>query len=135
MNTLTCVLTLILSCGSKPAAALTLAHAGTALADTWSTQRALDRGGRELNPLTRPFQTHGQPLAYASTAAGVVGTAWLADRMRRSKNWTRKIWWLPQAALAGVGGWAIHGNLRETSAIKLGGQLHNPLVRPSEPQR
>lgn len=101
-----CLLILLLSCQPKVASALTLAHATVAFADTWQTQRAVDRCAQrpgcyssERNPLARPFQTNGKPLAYAATTAGVFGTAWLADRMRRSNNWTRKVWWLPQIGL------------------------------------
>ena len=42
MNPFVCALTLILSCGSKSAAALNVSHAAVALADTYYTQRSYD---------------------------------------------------------------------------------------------
>jgi len=113
----TCMLFLIL-CQSRPGAVLNVAHAAAAFTDTWSTQRYLDnciQPGRrcwERNLVTRPFQSHGKPLAYVTTGLGVVGVSAIAHRMRRSDNRViRRIWWLPQAALIGAHAWGIHNNL------------------------
>jgi hypothetical protein len=108
---------------------LSIVHAGIAFADTWSTQRVFEQhpcqssphaplagdvGGpckTERNVLTRPFQSHGKALAYASTYAGLRASELLAERMRRSHNWTRHIWWLPQAALVGGSIYGVQVNL------------------------
>lgn len=98
---------------------LTAVHASVAYADTWSTQRLFEecrlRGcqATELNPLTRPFQTNGSAIAYASTGIGVAGSALLAAKMQRSQNkWARRFWWAPQAALTVASAACLTANLR-----------------------
>ena len=116
----TCILLFMLTCPGVPASAklLTSAQAVASFTDTWSTQRLFDqskRAGipvREANPLARPFQSHGKAVAYASTAAGVWGTAWLADRMRRSDNhFLNRAWWVPQTVLSVFSGYGVDLNL------------------------
>ena len=95
----------MLACQPKEVSALAIGHATVALADTWATQRSLalirERGytATEENPLTRPFHNHGKALAYASTYSGLVGLSWVETKMRKSENWTRKVWWMPRVAL------------------------------------
>jgi hypothetical protein len=109
MNPLVCALTLVLSCGSKPAAMLNVSHAAIAFADTYYTQRSYDLcrvmvGCRdvEANTLTRPIQREGKPIAFQATLMGVSLTAFAAQKMRTSRNrMVRRLWWLPQAALIG----------------------------------
>ena len=74
MNPFVCALTLILSCGSRSTAALNVSHAAVAFADVYYTQRSYSLcrafpGCRdvEANPLTRPFQRNGKPIAYQSS--------------------------------------------------------------------
>ena len=110
MNTFVCALTLILSCGSKSAAVLNVSHAAVAFADVYYTQRSYSLcrtlagcSDIEANPLTRPFQRRGKPLAYASSYAGLSLSSSVAQRMRTSHNRVlRRIWWLPQSVLLGA---------------------------------
>lgn len=103
-----CLLTLMLTCQPKAVSALTVAHVAVAFSDTWATQRVFTLArhnnfkATEDNPLTRPFQSHGKPLAYASTYAGLVGLSWVETKMRTSKSWTWKIWWAPRVVLIGA---------------------------------
>lgn len=107
-----CLLFLMLVCGTKKTAALTIVASGTAFADAWSTQRNLARGNyRETDFVARPFEEHGAPIAYASTTAGVWALAFAASRMRRSKTFVRHFWWVPQAVAVGVGGYGAAVNL------------------------
>ena len=110
MNPFVCALTLILSCGSRSAAALNVSHTAIALTDVYYTQRSYDlcrvfSGCRniEANPLTRLFQSNGKPIAYESTFVGLTLSSLAAQRMRTSHNRVlKRIWWLPQTALIGA---------------------------------
>lgn len=114
-----CLLLLMLVCSpSKPANVLTGVHATAAFADTWSTQRTFTACARyswhcwEQNPITRPFQTNGQPLAYTSTYWGSVGAAWVGNKMHRSNNRViRRLWWVPQVVGIGAHAYGINHNL------------------------
>jgi hypothetical protein len=109
MNPYVWALTLVFSCGAKPASALNLGHAAIAFADTYYTQRSFSlcrtSGGCqavEANPLTRPFQRNGKAAAFQSTYVGLSTAAFLAQKMRTSHNTVfRRIWWVPQALLFG----------------------------------
>ena len=76
-------------------------HTGAAL-DAWSTRRALSRNyGREGDPLMRPF-AHS-PTIYVATQV----TPLLMDIIGRramvsERPWLRKLWWVPQSAMASV---------------------------------
>lgn len=151
MNALTCALTLILMCQSKPAVALNLAHAAVAFGDTYTTQRNYDLcrvlagcDARKLedNPLARPFQAHGKPLAYVSTYAGVAASSFVSQKMRGSRNkWLRRLAPWVQVGLTAASGYGITVNVLDFNrALTECGQgcrdaLRNPLVRPREPQR
>ena len=77
--------------------ALTAANHGAAVFDAWSTRRAIGLGGRELNPLLRPFA--GSGAIYAATQVSPTIFNYLSKRMMRSeRGWMRRMWWLPQVA-------------------------------------
>jgi len=76
-------------------------HSGAAF-DAWSTRRAVSGGyGQEANPLLRPFANSN--AIYAATQVSPAVMDYLGKRMMVSRHgWMRKIWWLPQAAGAGM---------------------------------
>lgn len=76
-------------------------HSGAAF-DAWSTRRAVAGGyGQEANPLLRPF-AHSNAI-YAATQVSPAVMDFLGKRMMVSQHgWLRKMWWLPQAAGAGL---------------------------------
>ena len=82
----------------------TLAIAGHSAAafDAWSTRRAISGGyGTEANPLLRPFAHSG--ALYVATQVSPAFMDFLGKRMMTSRyGMFRKLWWLPQAAGAGV---------------------------------
>lgn len=120
-----CILFVILSCGSKQQSTLNAAHLGMALMDTATTQRQAyfywdgvkrTYTVKEINPITRPFQSHGKPLAYVSTVAGVVGVEALAYRMKQSNNRViKRLWWVPQVMLVGASSWGTYVNVSRFS--------------------
>jgi hypothetical protein len=75
-----------------------------AMFDAWTTQRVIGRhpGGRELNPVIRPFSKH--PASLYGVMAGVAALQiWMADqRMHRGDPWQ----WAPVlgATVNGVSG-------------------------------
>lgn len=77
------------------------AHSGAAF-DAWSTRRAISRGyGQEANPLLRPFASSN--AIYMATQVSPAFMDFLGKRMMVSQHrWVRKMWWLPQAAGAGM---------------------------------
>jgi hypothetical protein len=75
------------------------ALAGASAADTATTFGVHGRGGRERNPLTRPFIERGPAVTYPAMVAWNVGALALTAKWRRDgKRW----WWVPAAALAGT---------------------------------
>jgi len=76
-------------------------HAGAAL-DAWSTRRALSRNfGREGDPLMRPF-AHS-PTIYVATQVTPLLMDIIGRRaMMSERPWLRKLWWVPQSAMASV---------------------------------
>jgi hypothetical protein len=120
MNPFVCALTLILSCGSKPATVLNVSHAAVAFADTYYTQRSYDLcrvlagcKDAEANALTRPFQRSGKAMAYQSTLVGLSLTSFVAQKMRASHNRVlRRMWWLPQSALIGASIYGAHSQAK-----------------------
>ncbi len=66
--------------------------------DAWSTRRAVSSGqAHEMDPMLRPF-AHSNSL-YVAVQASPALMDFLGRRMMTSKNpWTRKMWWIPQAA-------------------------------------
>jgi hypothetical protein len=81
----------------------------TAAFDAWTTRRAISGGyGVEGDPLQKPFATSG--AIYATTQVTPVVMDFLAHRMMRSEHpLMRKMWWVPQAASAGMSfGAGIH---------------------------
>lgn len=121
-----CILTIILTCPNLGVGLLNASHATLAFTDTYTTQRNFMQcreimcESRETNPLTRPFQSHGKPLAYASTYTGLVGASYLASRMRQSnRKWVRALSWLPQASLSAASVWGINKNLHTYNSALL----------------
>ena len=121
MNPFVCAMTLILSCGSRSAAALNVSHAAVAFADSYYTQRSFslcrDHGkcwNIEADPLTRPFQRNGKAVAYQSTYAGLSLANFAAQRMRTSHNRVfKRIWWLPQSVLIGASLYGAYTQVRD----------------------
>lgn len=88
---------------------LALAAAGlaAALLDMFSTAYILDRGGRELNPLARPFTRLPRGAYYATGVLGVVALALL--------SWCLRAHWyglIPQAAQIAGNSWGYLYNRR-----------------------
>ena len=88
----TCLLALLLTCGSPGSRMLHAASVGAAVADTWSTQRvfgwakeAPGRQAREGDPLMRPFQEHGPAVAWATTYGALLAGSWVEQRFDRPK--------------------------------------------------
>ena len=72
---------------------------GAAAVDAWSTRDAIRDGGRELNPLVRPF-AHS-PTLYPALQVMPLGLDYLSLRLMRSNHHLlRKFWWAPQALSA-----------------------------------
>ena len=75
--------------------ALMAAEHGAALFDAWSTRQALRQGGRELDPLVRPF-AHSAVL-YPALQVAPLAADYLASKLIRSHHPVlRKLWWVPQ---------------------------------------
>jgi hypothetical protein len=75
---------------------LMAAEHGAALLDAWSTRDVLRAGGRELDPLVRPF-AHG-PGLYPALQVTPFAVDYFAAKMLRSNHAVlRKLWWVPQA--------------------------------------
>jgi hypothetical protein len=75
---------------------------GTAAFDAYSTRKAISGGyGSESNPLLRPF-AHSNAL-YAATQVSPAFMDFLGHKMMTNhRPWVRKMWWVPQAAGAGL---------------------------------
>lgn len=101
---MTCLLILLGLCHpTRVQFTLSVMTAASAFTDSYATQRNFAvLNPHELNPLARPFVTHGPVLNYSSSAVESLSLAFLAHRMKVSHNWTRHVWWLPQ--IAGVAG-------------------------------
>lgn len=87
---------------------------GAAAFDAWSTRRSLANGGRELNPLMKPF-AHSNAI-YAATQFGPLLFDYMGKRMMMSRSpLLRRMWWLPQVAgtaaslFSGVHNLGVHG--------------------------
>src|SRR5581483_1132101 len=74
---------------------LMAAEHGAAVLDAWSTRQVLQQGGRELDPLVRPF-AHGPSLYPALQLTPVVVDYFAAKLMRSNHTVLRKLWWVPQ---------------------------------------
>jgi hypothetical protein len=69
-------------------------HAAGVL-DAWSTRQVLQQGGRELDPLVRPF-AHG-PGLYPALQVTPFAVDYFATKLMRSNHpILRKLWWVPQ---------------------------------------
>ena len=67
--------------------------------DSWSTRYSLSNGGVELDPLMRPFANSS--ALYPVMQTGPAALDYVSLRMMRSHHrWMRRMWWVPQAALA-----------------------------------
>jgi len=75
---------------------------GTAAFDAYSTRQAVSGGyGNEANPLLRPFAHSG--AIYVATQVSPTVMDFLGYKMMRNRRpWVRKMWWMPQAAGAGL---------------------------------
>lgn len=75
-----------------------LQHSAVAF-DSWSTRNLVENGGRELNPVLRPFANSNALYPVMQTWPTVID--YFAARMARSnKPWVRRMWWVPQTASA-----------------------------------
>lgn len=86
---------------------LMAAEHSAAFFDAWSTRQVLSSGGgRELDPLVRPF-SHSAAI-YPALQVSPVAMDYLAARLMHSNNRIiRKLWWVPQAA--GIAGSSLCG--------------------------
>src|SRR5712671_4859012 len=92
---------------SATATALTLTHAGIASWDWTVTRQGINAGAPESDPLARPF-VHNNSTMVAGAVAEVVGTAWMANKMRRSRHRVlRNTWWVWQAAPIAAHAWGV----------------------------
>ena len=74
---------------------LSIAEHGAATFDAWTTNRAIDQGHTELNPMLRPFAGHAS--MYAAVQVAPLLFDFIGRRMQRSdKRWMHQTWWLPQ---------------------------------------
>ncbi len=74
---------------------LAAAQHGAAILDAWSTRQVLQQGGRELDPLVRPF-AHGPGLYPALQVTPFAVDYFAAKLMRSNHAVLRKLWWVPQ---------------------------------------
>ena len=72
---------------------------GAALLDAWSTRDVLRAGGRELDPLVRPF-AHSPTLYPALQVAPFAVDYFSARLMRSNHRVLRGLWWVPQVLSA-----------------------------------
>jgi hypothetical protein len=81
---------------------LSIAGHGTAAFDAYSTRKAISGGyGTEANPLMRPF-AHSNAI-YVATQVGPTLMDYFGHKMMTNRRpWVRKMWWVPQAAGAGL---------------------------------
>lgn len=90
---------------AHPVVTLGAAQTAAQLWDGYTTRRAVEHGGYEADPLARSF-TGRYPTWGTMVPAGtvqIIGTALIAERMRRSHNHViRKIWFVPQVASTAV---------------------------------
>jgi hypothetical protein len=77
---------------------LTIAAAGAATLDAWSTRRAITQyGAVELDPLLKPFA--GNASIYAAVQVGPALMDFVGRKMMYSRHsWMRRAWWVPQSA-------------------------------------
>ena len=82
--------------------ALTITGSGAAAFDAWSTRRAISGGyGQEANPFLKPFANSN--ALYVAVQASPALMDFIGKRMMTSEHpFLRKVWWLPQAAGAGM---------------------------------
>jgi hypothetical protein len=73
---------------------MSLEH-GAALLDAWSTRDVLRAGGRELDPLVRPF-AHSPTLYPALQITPLAVDYFSAKLMRSNHRVLRSLWWVPQ---------------------------------------
>jgi hypothetical protein len=74
---------------------LSIAEHGAATFDAWTTNRAIDQGHTELNPMLRPFAGHAS--MYAAVQVAPLLFDFIGRRMQRSdRHWMHQTWWLPQ---------------------------------------
>jgi hypothetical protein len=72
---------------------------GAALLDAWSTREVLRAGGRELDPLVRPF-AHS-PTLYPALQVTPFAVDYFSARLMRSNHRVlRGLWWVPQVVSA-----------------------------------
>jgi hypothetical protein len=72
---------------------------GAALLDSWSTRDVLRAGGRELDPLVRPF-AHS-PTLYPALQITPFAVDYFSARLMRSNHRVlRGLWWVPQVVSA-----------------------------------
>lgn len=74
---------------------LIAAEHGAAVLDAWSTRQVLQEGGRELDPLVRPF-AHSATLYPALQVTPFAVDYFAAKLMRSNHPVLRKLWWVPQ---------------------------------------
>jgi len=79
---------------------LSAADHGAAVLDAWSTRQVLQQGGRELDPLVRPF-AHGPGLYPALQVTPFAVDYFAAKLMRSNHPILRKLWWVPQVVTTG----------------------------------
>jgi len=80
---------------------LIVAEHGAAFVDALSTRDGIRSGGRELNPVVRPF-AHS-PTLYPALQVVPVGLDYLSLRwMRSNHRLLRKFWWVPQTVSTAV---------------------------------
>jgi hypothetical protein len=85
-------------------------HAGAVL-DAWSTRRALSRNfGREGDPLMRPF-AHSGTIYVATQVTPLLMDIIGRRAMMSERPWVRKLWWVPQSAMASVSFQAASHNI------------------------
>ena len=98
--------------------ALLAADHTAAFFDAWSTRTVLSQGGRELDPLVRPF-AHSSAL-YPALQVAPLGADYFGAKLMHSQNRAlRKMWWVPQVAAAAGSMFCGVTNLAGTRSFRL----------------
>lgn len=99
------IATLCAALQDKPILATTILHATAASLDWSLTREGINHGGREIDPLAKPF-VHGNASMAAAEIAEVAGCAWMAEKMRHSRHaFLRETWFLWQVVPTGAHVW------------------------------
>jgi hypothetical protein len=90
--------------------------AGVMAADGITTQQVLSKGGRELNPVARPFVTRGATGQFAASSLGYAATVTASYLLHRTNH--HKLEHFFQHAVIGIEGECVVDNLIQGARIE-----------------